>query len=896
MKKSALNLLTFAASLALLASCGPSNSESSAPVTSDPVASETVPDGDSSISTEPVVEVYKIVIRSSNGLNVTADKSEAPAGDLVTLTVSAEEGFSLKSIMLNGDASKITKESDTKYTFVMPDTSAVITTTVDVEGDAVVTGDVATVLEPQEDGTFKGTVTCVNDSNIAIKVGSVEYSFVDIDDNYSFGNYEAGRKTGCTILLNGNATYEITVNPSAELPVIIYRTGVDHAPATVDELLDLFNGDYSGRGLLDGGAYYLRDLVGVNYRNYVTNVEYTWEKYADGSSLGVANNPLEDEPSIVYRAISGDEYVVVDNYVEAVLDGSGVYYDDSVKNDTFEYSAKYGLDASLDEENDPLRCYKTTPAYALAEIDTPSHNMYSISREIAWGYRIGFTVEDDCVGASVKLTPTMNEDGSFEVDVYSWQNYDPNATHATHTKVERNEYKIHLEFNADSSLHSGTYLKNYYDETTWNFNSNDYENGGTAKENTKPVVKRKSSFEYTFGTPKTGSKADIDLTPYFIASISDVHVTHSDYPTDSVQLADVIDQSRYPGQKSADDQTGGYNSLLSFTASPSTALDRWQYGVVDSSDKSIIGLGTRMSYCWEALKKGKATVSVGNHLGNVLGSVEVTVINDVQVTGYYVSSMDSLDDAHVTNSSSIKMYTSEKLSVYLWAGPANCDPEPTITASNPKLKVTLSERVKPTVWNISTYPAFIMTLDASEMDITGTETVTLKVEDPMFDSNRGNGYSTISVTITKGADVTWPTSIVGTTWVGDEEYTDARAVELGYSSGFMHVESSLSFTGEIFSGDYKKVTLTATYNGRTRNIDLGYTYDPSATVPVRFSAGGAYDISVGSSGDKVNGYIGLQYCIATYNGMDDVTYDDVVGIEGDGEDYVTAYQWFKRAA
>ena len=526
----------------------------------------------------------------------------------------------------------------------------------------------------------------------------------------------------------------------------------------------------------------------------------------------------------------------------------------------------------------------------------PSHNLYSLSREICYGYRVGFTVEDDLVASRVAITPTEKEDGGFGVEVYSWKNYDPNAsTYADATKVERFEYRISLSFHADSTLASGSYLENYYDETTWTFNNSDAENGGSPKSNTKPVVKRKSSFTYGYDAPKAGAP-DFDLTPYFTTSISNLSAKSKDMADNVIQLGAVIDEAHdHDGLPVEEDGITGYTSLLKFDVSPATALDKWQLGIVGSSNESVIGRGANRSYCWNALSQGQSTVTIGNHIGSELATLDLTVSNNVKVQGYFVWAPSDVDESVVPNSSNVKMYAGDKVSVYLWASPTNCDPVPTIASSDPALKVTLSDsRVKPDAWNIASYPTYLMTLDATAISLTEQKSVTLTITDPFFDEERGSG-SKITVTLMPGASSsTWPASVVGTTWTGNKAITDEKDAELGFAAGTTHCDSSISFTGEDYAvSGYKKAVLSATSHGETRTFEVGYTYDPSSTKVFTFKAK-SYDVSVSSSVDKAKGAFGLLYVVSTWNGMDDVTEDYIVGFPED-ESAPTSYQWFTLA-
>ena len=141
---------------------------------------------------------------------------------------------------------------------------------------------------------------------------------------------------------------------------------------------------------------------------------------------------------------------------------------------------------------------------------------------------------------------------------------------------------------------------------------------------------------------------------------------------------------------------------------------------------------------------------------------------------------------------------------------------------------------------------------------------------------------------------TWPASVVGTTWTGNKAITDEKDAELGFAAGTTHCDSSISFTGEDYAvSGYKKAVLSATSHGETRTFEVGYTYDPSSTKVFTFKAK-SYDVSVSSSVDKAKGAFGLLYVVSTWNGMDDVTEDYIVGFPED-ESAPTSYQWFTLA-
>ena len=80
-------------------------------------------EGETTVSATFEAAVYNVdVIPSSHG-TVKADKTSGSAGDTVTVTVTPEEGYIVKSVTVNGEA--ITAGTDGKYTFTIEDDSVI---------------------------------------------------------------------------------------------------------------------------------------------------------------------------------------------------------------------------------------------------------------------------------------------------------------------------------------------------------------------------------------------------------------------------------------------------------------------------------------------------------------------------------------------------------------------------------------------------------------------------------------------------------------------------------------------------------------------------------------------------------------------------------------------------
>ena len=80
----------------------------------------------------PSAESYAITVEASEYGTVTSDKAAAKAGETVTLSVAASEGYELNSLTVTGTSSKVvdtTKTTDGTYTFTMPDEAVNVTAT-----------------------------------------------------------------------------------------------------------------------------------------------------------------------------------------------------------------------------------------------------------------------------------------------------------------------------------------------------------------------------------------------------------------------------------------------------------------------------------------------------------------------------------------------------------------------------------------------------------------------------------------------------------------------------------------------------------------------------------------------------------------------------------------------
>ncbi len=94
----------------------------------DGTYSFTMPAGDANVSAEikPILYHTVIVYCYIPHGSVSADRSLAAQGETVTLTVTPDEGYAVKSVSVGGSTSGVTKNADGTYSFIMPGHHAVV--------------------------------------------------------------------------------------------------------------------------------------------------------------------------------------------------------------------------------------------------------------------------------------------------------------------------------------------------------------------------------------------------------------------------------------------------------------------------------------------------------------------------------------------------------------------------------------------------------------------------------------------------------------------------------------------------------------------------------------------------------------------------------------------------
>lgn len=902
--------LLILASAMLLASCGETNNDKS-----DGSGTDSTDSSNSGNSNTPVTNQYAIIDGTPDGISITLSAAKAKKGETITVTVSLSEGYTLQAIYFNG--TECTKVDDTHYTFKMPSTSVRITAKLDVDADVKTNGDLVVAFDHNEDGTYTATVSATKESNIYVisNVGGSDkwLGYTSIDKDASFGYFTSNfskseHKDGTTVVsditLGANGVYKITYNPSNTSPLNIYRTGFVSLPNYQTALESAFCGSFMGRGVHDGGGYNVNNYKSLTYTNSNSGVSYTWNRYADNTSIATAT--IGSDTYNVYKNVKNGVYTVVDEYIEGLKDANGDYYDSTMANDTVAYSGKYAIKDNVENSH-----YEMTEAAAIAEVITPSHEMHSIDMESMYAYRTGLSTDTIWEGYTINKSGTSyegskkNDDGTYTVKVVSWRN----VTNDDSNSQIHYSYEMNTVWNSDSTLKSGSYKEVRYTETNWSFDNNSA-NGGTATGT--GITKVETSYSFGYGEV-TENAPTFDTSKYFITSLSDVEIKSTGREDGNVSQYDIIDEWKSPTRKTVvDDYSGGYTSLVSFSYAPNTALDSWQYGVVATSDSNKVSYGENAAHQWYAEMTGDVTLTIGNHIDTAVQATKaVKIVNDKKPTSYNIATYEDMDESYCPNSTAASVKAGKKTTFYLVATEKS-DPHPVVTCSNADVKLELSSTIvkakNSASWQgIKFYPCYTLTIDTTGVTV---ESGTLSATIIVTDSEASDVSSTIALTIKPGVVNKLPESLVGTTWenvdTSDKSPTDALYNE-------DDVDSSLAFTSDVssYTGSYGENETYYVANGwyantagAHENFTVAYRYyidsvgDHKLKLHYMSGISGIDDgyISMLASTNEENGYLGV--CMwydgygTTSDGDSTSTSAPILGDMPD-DNYEETYQWFE---
>lgn len=820
MKKSMKNVALFVLAASLLGACGNSNNPSG-----------NTPNSSSTPNSSNILdEEYAIVVRSVTGVTITADKQKAKAGETVTLTVHVLDGYTLNSITIN-DKTEATKVSDTEYTFVMPYQQAIIRARLAIEGDVIISGDLSIKLTADENGVYSAkNVKVENQANLAYFVkgnddASSKLSVIQINNYKTNADVQLynGTDSNISFTLAGNAYYDFYYDPSdATEPCYIQRVGLIHAPENISQFQSLL----SGRIKSDPTTY-PTGITSVSYTSTKSNDDYHWDLYQNASYATVKTLGTETEKAFDYRKLDGDLLTIVDTYVEST-------YDDSRADDNKKISAKYSV---VDEYQDGYSSYQRLAKDAEYEANRYSHDVYSIDRNIHYGYRTGFDTEfnDTLKSFDRAYSYKTNDDGTYTVNIQSWKTTAPvtdSSSGSTYGKKEHLTYDIEITFNKAGNLLSGSYIEKTYDDKAYDFDKDAFLPNGELQF----TLNEEMHFAYTYGEAKSGSPS-FDTDPYFVKSIDSFSIEKTGLDKNKIALEDCVSE------------------YVVASYSPATALDTWQYGIISSSNTAVIGpRSVNEPLLFVGKSAGTSTLTLGNYTtNNVTKTVDVTIEDDYRVMQWYMSPTDGDYDNILAARATILANTVRE--VYCYASKLTSIDVPFTPVSSNETYLRVSKNGQKLV------------LDATgAKDITEAVTVNVTIQSPKYEE--GIKEEVFSITI--NPNNTKEEGIVGV-WTGIDASNSNQTVTLTFNE---------DGTGSLVTT--KKGSFT-----------FNYTFDKNSGT-IRFSKLSDYELNLLISYD--GGKDEIKLCAYTHGWYDEYE-QDVVGsylTDADGYDTGTVYVTLTR--
>ena len=651
----------------------------------------------------PVVpdSTYIVKVYEKTGVKATADVERAKKGDTVTLTISEiSTGYTLTAVKMNDVTLTADASNPMVYKFEMPNQSAVITFQLDVTGDITISGDFsAAFVKNTTTGIYEAKgVSVVNDPKedavFNVNVGATKLNALDLDETKSFGDISMTSSKTSTFAIRTHNTYDFFYDPEAEeAPFYVQRVGVDTLPSTVDELSSLLITGYAVRSepAIYSGVTSMNikiDNIDGKENTDVIHQQYNWKKYANNIAYGKVTDTdsMGDETyKHVYKELDLQNKVfkVVDTYNKK--NGTLTANDDPYREDYNKYgaySAKYNIITGDDYD---YRRFSMNETHATRSLNVSAHMpAYLIEREIMDSYRVGFEGSDEMSWCDRQIVSTAGDAGAFTVAVDTKVEYklvSSSGSDASQAWV----FDVDLGFDKRGAMTSISYRKVIYSVDQWDFVNH---KAGTGK---LPTTVKKINGTYGYDTPTENFTSSIfDITPYFISSIDSIKIFNpatgkEDNGQSCVQLSDKV--RLYDGDFDLPE-------TVTFTYSPETALDLWQYGPTSSTDETVIKkMANDLYYTMTAINEGNATITFSNHhtgaAGGATYDLAINVSTNVKIRTFFLFPEDD-PYSSITDSTPVNIKAGTVHSYYVNKSPDSAPLKYEAVSSNPAIAAITS--------------------------------------------------------------------------------------------------------------------------------------------------------------------------------------------------------------
>lgn len=793
---------------------------------------------------EPVVQTHTITYTKVPGLTWNSTISSAKAGDTVSFTITLDEGISIVSVKYN--STEITPVDET-YSFVMPDSDVIISAQVTAQSDISIGGDISAALILDDDGIYKALgIDILKDSSLYYlakneKTGEFEkLNFQNFNFNKCFARiHSAGDYKNYQFDIAGGFTYDFFYDPSdATRPCYVQRTKVLKLPE--GSQIDAFE------NLFDSGSVspstYPANVKAVHYTNTKSSEKYDWTKYKDNKSYALVKELYKDtKKAEVYKSIDDSVLTIVDTYVESKNDTTK-------KDDNTQFSAKYNV-VDVESEHNKFE-YLTKDA--IVEANSYSHNYYSLEFDIMYAYRVGFGADEGYYtlkSSKRNFESVATPSGGFTTTLTASKTYDDsNNNYKYHF-----EYEVIIDFRADGSINSGTYVEKRYNEDDYDFANDKFKTGG--KDRGTSI--KELTFAYEYGTDLENAP-EFDESPYFIKEITNVRINNDSVNKDTTKNVlkknDWIEKTR---------------GTLKYDYAPETALDDWQYDVISSSNTNVVD-HSNSYYTYEAVGFGTSDVVIGNHSTNAVTSEPVTVTvptDGVELRYPYWNSVwgqTSKYNVIDNTADDVYVYAGIKSYIGLYTSPQGADNTNfTFTVSHPDL-VSISYDPK----------TYLCTIDATgAASITESVKVTLTVNWPSGSKNLGIYLIPMNSVSEEKLIGTW-------TYEGDN-YSPAGTMTLT-------TDSTYNYSGTSYN--------LGTITRETFTLKFGWTVDETKNIVIKGNTltdtkGSDWEVEyLNLDYDAENDKLGVSLTLGSWEGFELVSDKSIFGdYYDDGEGYTEEY-------
>lgn len=879
MKKSILLLSTIV--LLGLVSCNQtstsvsSTSESSSSQTSSQGSSSNVTSNTTSSSSssssggqdQPVVTEYAIrVTVPSAGVTIVADKEKAQVGDTVTLTVTLDDGYSIVKLLAN--TTECTKVNETTYQFIMPNRSVSVTCQLAVDGDITIQGDVAARFV-EEDGIYvaRNVSFTSGSGNFSVYVHNTMMTVQNIDRTKCLCDFELS--SGYTGKLALNTVYDFyydATNDGGIRPLYIKRVGLTSLPNTVDSLYSLFAGRVQS-----SACSFPSNLTGATYSNTEDDVKYSYQVDKNGLSSLATVSKLSDNSNVGYIYREKDETNGVYKWVDTTVSYNGLdgKAGKAKISDYKIFADGVSNEESDDDEFDDDRQYIHSNVVDFEVTKNFEYNLYDLEFDFMDAYRVGMNVEDYVKSASCEITSTAIAGSThFNTSIVSSKTYDSST--ATDSSVESEqihyEFRVDFEFTKAGELVSLAYKQYTFDTNTYNFTTDAFISGDVDSNLSKGTLVKKLDVAYEYSIEH---ELAFDATPYFISSIDTLAITSQGEGSNEIKSGDRIEEE---------------SSYITMTYSPSTALDGWQYGVVESSNDNVVAYDS--SYrCFIGQSSGTTTLTVSNYSDQQAKKTCDVTIADIKLRNIYMLVNDfngkitlGYDDLSNTNEVNIKAGIVSSIGIDFKDASNNKS-----CAAPSDLTFTFDKDVGLNVYvdkiGTSNYAIYY---DATNVNISEDTTVNMTLNTNAYDSSWVESPIVFTINI-KPNSFTSDSDLIGR-WV-DSSNNVFNVIDKNYSYTATSGEVKL-FNANIVtaSGDTYKAVFD--YNTSTGNFSYCHILNSSNAFD------SDYTLNLVVDGQK----IGMYLCSQSYEGLDSTTTTDIIGESDGDEDYNTiTYSYFTKA-